>query len=251
MKRIRRRPLSDHATQYLRGLQAEVDGASDPAAAAAALWASRKANRAFDEIRETLKTKMAAGCERCMFCEDSAGTDIEHFWPSSLYPDRAFVWENYLLACSLCNGPRYKGTNFPLDAAGDPLLLDPTADQPRRHLPLEPTTGMFVAATAKGCQTIATLGLNTREALTGRRKTSWQLVLYVIEHLSDALKVGNTFKVNAAFELLEKPSLQCPGIISHFLEDALRPTPKHLSPADAAVAKFVLNETFARWRKLL
>ncbi len=247
MKRLRRVPLSKATLTYLAKVQKRVT----TAAQAKTSWKSATQRPYFVEIRAALSNKMAGGRERCMFCEDSAGTDIEHFWPSSLYPDRAFVWENYLLACSLCNGPRYKGTNFPLDAAGDPLLLDPTADQPRRHLPLEPTTGMFVAATAKGCQTIATLGLNTREALTGRRKTSWQLVLYVIEHLSDALKVGNTFKVNAAFELLEKPSLQCPGIISHFLEDALRPTPKHLSPADAAVAKFVLNETFARWRKLL
>ncbi len=44
------------------------------------LWDS-KDNKAFDEIKKNLRD-MAPGLERCMYCEDSAGNDIEHFWPA-------------------------------------------------------------------------------------------------------------------------------------------------------------------------
>lgn len=250
MKRIRRRPLSDHATQYLRGLQAEVDGASDPAKAAAALWANRKANRAFDEIRETLKTKMAAGCERCMFCGDSAGTDIEHFRPKSTFPDHAFRWENYLLACSTCNGPTYKGTKFPQDPDGNPLLLDPTADRPAAHLPLEPMTGLFEedSATDKGRETIRTLGLN-RGNLQRRRKETWKAVLRIVRELAEAIEGGAPEAVDELFD--ELAGLSSPEVVRYFLEDALRPEPAFLAPRWVATTRSVLEATLYRWRRLL
>ena len=250
MKRIRRRPLSDHATQYLRGLQAEVDGASDPAAAAAALWASRKANRAFDEIRETLKTKMAAGCERCMFCGDSAGTDIEHFRPKSTFPDHAFRWENYLLACSTCNGPTYKGTKFPQDPAGNPLLLDPTADRPAAHLPFEPRTGLFEedSATDKGRETIRTVGLN-REILLRGRKQTWNAILRIVRDLWETLDAGPPEAIDELFHELGAQS--SPEIVRYFLEDALRPEPAFIAPRWVAMTRSVLERTLYRWRRLL
>jgi len=251
MKRIRRRPLSDHATQYLRGLQAEVDGASDPAAAATALWANRKANRAFDEIRETLKTKMAAGCERCMFCGDSAGTDIEHFRPKSTFPGHAFRWENYLLACSTCNGPTYKGTKFPQDPAGNPLLLDPTTDRPAAHLPFEPLTGLFEedAATDKGRETIRTVGLN-RAMLQRARVRTWNGIgRIVVGDLWEALEAGAQEAIDKLFHELAAQS--SPEIVRYFLEDALRPEPAFIAPRDVAKTRSVLERTLYRWRRLL
>ena len=32
--------------------------------------------------------------------------EVEHMAPKSLYPERAFLWENYCYACGPCNGPK-------------------------------------------------------------------------------------------------------------------------------------------------
>lgn len=83
---------------------------------------------------------MAGGRIRCMYCEDSLGTDIHHFRPQVLAPALAFSWSNYLLACAHCNSNR-KRSVFPLDRAGLPLFVDPTAEDPLEHLALLPTSG--------------------------------------------------------------------------------------------------------------
>lgn len=94
-----------------------------------------------------------------MYCEDSAGTDIDHFYPKSTYHDRAFAWDNYLLACSTCNS-NYKRTQFPCDAAGNPELINPIADNPNTHLYLSMTSFLYSFNDTKGDQSIKVYGLN-------------------------------------------------------------------------------------------
>ncbi|MBW8876770.1 MAG: hypothetical protein JF614_17545 [Acidobacteria bacterium] len=107
---------------------------------------------------------MASGLERCMYCEDSEGTAIEHFWPKSVYPERAFDWLNYLIACSRCNS-NFKRDQFPLDAAGAPLLVNPSEEEPLDHLSFSPSTGRFEPRSPKGDPSIDVFGLN-RTTLT-------------------------------------------------------------------------------------
>lgn len=114
---------------------------------------------------------MATGIERCMYCEDSHGTDIEHFRPKSEYPTFAFTWENYLLACSECNS-NHKRTEFPLDDEGRPLLIDPCVDEPREHLAFSPSTGKFVELDLKGKHSTVVFGLN-RYSLERARRRTW------------------------------------------------------------------------------
>jgi uncharacterized protein (TIGR02646 family) len=143
------------------------------------LWKTKR-DEVFSEIRTMLK-KMASGRERCMYCEDNEGTDIEHFWPKSTYPEKAFSWSNYLLACSHCNS-NHKRTQFPL-VGGEPALLDPTSDQPddqpNRHLRLLPSTGRYEAIGAKGEPSIVVFDLNGdergRKLPEGRRDTFTKL----------------------------------------------------------------------------
>ncbi|WP_156427859.1 hypothetical protein [Thiohalocapsa sp. ML1] len=78
-----------------------------------------------------------------MYCEDSHGTDIEHFRPKTPFPECLFVWTNMLLCCAECG--RLKGKQFPTDAMGEPLLIDPTVDAPWEHLDFDPETGNVVA----------------------------------------------------------------------------------------------------------
>lgn len=89
------------------------------------------------QIKDALK-KMFHG--KCAYCESKITVvdygAIEHFFPKSLYPDLTFEWKNLLLSCNKCNDAGHKGTKFPLDSNGDPLLIDPTDDttDPNIHL---------------------------------------------------------------------------------------------------------------------
>lgn len=140
----------------------------------------RRRSKAMREVLTVLR-KMARARERCMYCEDSRGTDIEHFWPKRDYPDKLFDWDNLLLVCSGCN--RKKNARFPLDHVGRPLLLDPTADDPWTHLFYEPRTGLVTARRtaggtddAKGARTLEVLDVLDHEAIAeGRRRATRNL----------------------------------------------------------------------------
>ena len=62
-------------------------------------------NKAFAEVRRHLGD-MCCGPRRCHYCEDSVADEVEHMAPKSLYPERAFSWDNYCYACGPCNGPK-------------------------------------------------------------------------------------------------------------------------------------------------
>lgn len=168
MKRVARLELSSAARTFLQQRSEAVARASDPRAEAARLW-NLQDNKAFREIRAILR-QMASGLERCMYCEDSSGIAIEHFWPKSSYPHRAFDWLNYLIICTLCNSN--KRDQFPLDDAGRPLLLDPTDEDPLDHMALSPATGMLLALSPKGEVTIEIIDLD-RETLIKGRAFAW------------------------------------------------------------------------------
>jgi uncharacterized protein (TIGR02646 family) len=49
---------------------------------------------------------MCSGAQRCVYCEDSKGDQVEHIRPKDFYPEWCFVWENYVYACGDCNSPK-------------------------------------------------------------------------------------------------------------------------------------------------
>jgi uncharacterized protein (TIGR02646 family) len=187
MIRLQREPLSPESMDFLEARAQQVLTAEDQREEALRLWGMQD-NKAFQEVRSALKA-MAAGLERCMYCEDSAGTDIEHFWPKSAYPERAFNWDNYLLACSSCNS-NHKRERFPRDAAGAPLLIDPTAEDPRGHLALSPRTGQYVARSSKGQQSIEVFGLY-RDTLEKGRRDAWVKILAMLHYYDEACSEGD------------------------------------------------------------
>ncbi len=99
------------------------------------------------QVKETL-TKMFHG--KCAYCESKLNVvtygAIEHFFPKSIYVDRTFDWENLLLSCDRCNDANHKGTLFPVDQDGQPLLINPTdgITNPDRHLEFiwDPVAGL-------------------------------------------------------------------------------------------------------------
>ncbi|MFR9726147.1 HNH endonuclease [Streptomyces sp. MS19] len=141
-------------------------------AAAAGVETSRKAWRSARTIRRDVRSvldDMAAGFSRCMYCGDSQGTAIDHFLPIADDPLRAFIWANHFLACSHCNSNE-KRDQYPCDAAGSCLLVDPCVDDPSAHLRLTLPTGEYTGITRKGRETIRVFGLGRPSLERGRAK---------------------------------------------------------------------------------
>jgi uncharacterized protein (TIGR02646 family) len=141
-----------------------------------ATWKSARQTKPVKAALGMLQT-MAGNRQRCMYCGDSHGTDIDHFWPKKPHPERMFHWLNMLLCCTECG--RFKSDDFPL-ANNLPLLVDPTAEDPWQFLDFDPATGNIVArfdtATndwlAKGTETVKALHLDCREALAASYQRS-------------------------------------------------------------------------------
>jgi uncharacterized protein (TIGR02646 family) len=145
--------------------------------------ASRKTQKIKDVVR--VLRQMMGIRERCVYCLDSHGADIEHFWPKAPFPERMFRWPNLLLCCAECG--RMKGDRFPLDH-GAPLLIDPSAEDPWAYLDFDPVTGnltsRFDANTgaffAKGECTVELLQLDRREALAAGYLNTWKRLVSLI-----------------------------------------------------------------------
>ncbi|XVV08787.1 HNH endonuclease [Actinoplanes sp. CA-131856] len=190
---IRRLPLAAEVTTRMTTLTGQIR-AADPAKRAKTardLWrlTSTRTN-VTDPVRGVLQ-RMAPGAERCMYCGDSFGTDIDHYEPLARSPLRAFDWLNHLLACSHCNS-HDKRDSFPLDDHGRPLLIDPSAEDPFDHLALSLTVGEYRHLTEKGRQTIEICGLN-RFVLSRARQNVYRLVVLCLRAWPGAVRGENDY----------------------------------------------------------
>jgi uncharacterized protein (TIGR02646 family) len=171
MRHINRPDLDDTTAAELQTLQDAVNiKRSAPAFDVEKEWQTGRKTQALENVHRVL-VEMTRDTERCMYCSHSEGADIEHFRPKSKYADYMFRWSNYLLSCPVCNS-RYKGIKFPTDDSGDPLLIDPTIDEPWDHLVIDVDTGILMpkyigcelkSPSPKGKATIDTLGLARRQ----------------------------------------------------------------------------------------
>jgi uncharacterized protein (TIGR02646 family) len=141
MRKIQRLDLPEPTQADLDRKQADAN--TKCAAGTLNIGAAWKLARQTQPIKTALDVlrKMAGNRQRCMYCGDSHGTDIEHFWPKQAHPERMFRWLNLLLCCTECG--RFKGQVFPLEN-GSPVLVDPTADDPWQFLDFDPATGNIV-----------------------------------------------------------------------------------------------------------
>jgi uncharacterized protein (TIGR02646 family) len=191
MIRLGRRALAIPTASYLDRQMGKLRqaGAAERPELSSKLWRNKSAER-FAEVRETLGA-MCSGIERCMYCEDSAATDIDHYEPRSLAPERSFVWDNYLAACSGCNS-NFKRDVFPRSAAGAAKLINPTLDDPGEHLTLSPSTGRYepVPGSEKASASIETFGLN-RAGLVAGRRNAWVLLDVSIVGYANARRSGH------------------------------------------------------------
>lgn len=183
MIRLYRQSLPTSADSYLRAVTARISAADegDRATVSERAWRSKSRDR-FREVRQTLSA-MCSGVERCMYCEDSAWTAVDHFVPRAEDPLLAFAWSNYLAACTTCNS-NYKRDAFPRRTDGTRLLIDPTRDEPPEHLVFSPGTGLYDEASESdmGAESIRVFGLNRAMLARGRRDAWHMLQLAIIAY---------------------------------------------------------------------
>jgi hypothetical protein len=194
--------LPEATLDSLKAWQAEVDAAGDHAArvkAAEGEFSRRRAQAPFRPVIAALKA-MCSGAERCMYCEDGCGDEVEHHHPKAFYPGLVFAWENFLFACARCN--RRKSTRFPLFSPSPPtvlplsgrtlsglapppgasVLLDPRKDDPLAYFRLDlRDTFRFREVAPKGTPdrlraewTLSVLGLNERDELLKLRRVIYE-----------------------------------------------------------------------------
>lgn len=169
----------EHLATYTRQIADAAD--SDRKATAIGLWGRFAVRRRIRPGVLAALTDMAPGHQRCMYCGDSQGTDIDHFEPKSQAPLRTFDWTNYLLACSYCNSNQ-KRDLFPRSPRdGSPLLLDPTLDDPLHHLRLVLPLCTYRGLSAQGDACIDVFGLNRRGVLVAGRRTAYATAKQSVE----------------------------------------------------------------------
>ncbi len=203
MIQLNSKPLDKVAVSHLNQVQQQIDNEPDfdaRASRAKQKWDSKTGSNsgqsAFAEIKKTL-VAMCVSVQVCNYCENNEANDVEHIYPKSLFPERAFDWDNYLLACKTCN-TTYKSDNFAVfdpigsatqvdmprnnvPATDDAVLVDPRADNPldffwldieSRTFNLDPKLGLTPRDKQRARYTLKLLGLNDRETLVAARKSA-------------------------------------------------------------------------------
>ncbi len=193
---------------------------------------------------------MAVAGEYCNYCEQAICRDIEHIYPKSLYPSRAFSWENYLYACKGCN-MALKNANFAIfqpqgsatvvDITGlktkpvnsDAVFINPRVEDPMQYfsLNLMVADGKFrlfppnnnKRAKIKFEYTRDLLGLNENEGLVTERKNA-------IKYYIGALRKYVETKKAKSFEELEA-----------LIKDELKPYQPQSKDLEKEKARLCLN----------
>ncbi|WP_346895564.1 hypothetical protein [uncultured Roseibium sp.] len=153
-------------------------------------------NATFRVVRARL-SEMCSGAQRCVYCEDSVGDEVEHIKPKDLYPEDVFRWPNYIYACGPCNGgknnkfavinqgnlvivTRPRGAPITPPSLGDPAFINPRTEDPLAFLTIDllgtflilPCEGLDPVAESRAKFTIEVLNLN-RDLLLDARQNAF------------------------------------------------------------------------------
>ncbi|BDS13777.1 HNH endonuclease family protein [Aureispira anguillae] len=208
-------PIRKGILNHLKKLQDQIDALptyKEQVKQAKVLWQNKKKTNAqkaaFNRVEKELQ-KIAIGTSNCCnYCESNLGTTIEHIYPRGLYPNKTFVWENFLWTCKTCNG-KHKISQFqifetPLSSNtinlvkdytftpppnADAVFINPRTENPLHYLQLDLNSGLFSPthsdpasrAYKRAVYTLETLQLNTRKALVIKRKEAYQKYLQLIQ----------------------------------------------------------------------
>jgi hypothetical protein len=150
---------------------------------------------------------MAGQRERCFYCSDSLGADVEQFVPIAVDFNSTFRWNNLLWICTNCN--RKKGDRSPFEA-GARILIDPTLDDPWRHMTLATPTGIlaprFLGPTVtdrRGEFTLSVLDTLNREPLAEGRARAMRRLRQAVRAVVDSSGEDSTSNTELATAIRE------------------------------------------------
>lgn len=157
------------------------------------------------EVKEVLHNLFK---NKCAFCETAlvGGEDISHFWPKSIYWEKAYEWENIFLSCPTCN--RSKAGRFPTiinNNKEEPNILNPCKDKIENDL-LCSEDGKLIALTNKGANTIKIFGLN-RMNLIRERFAAYQRVSNIMKKLTLLINWEDILNEFESLEILSDNSI--------------------------------------------
>lgn len=132
---------------------------------------------------------------KCSFCESKietvSYTNIEHFYPKSLYPKFTFKWSNLIPACGRCN---FKKKNY--DTRKNPFI-NPLKDNPEDLLYYKELKMYALKDNFKASNTLDKCVLNRKE-LINRRAEILTTFYDLEESIGKHNKKYNTLKQKAA-----------------------------------------------------
>jgi 5-methylcytosine-specific restriction endonuclease McrA len=120
-----RPPLTSTALKRLKSKTDEIAQITDPQERkerARVLYDSARKSQWFQPLISALRSLCGEGA-LCMYCSSNEPSQVEHYRPLSVFPERALEYENYLWSCDICN--RTKGDRFPPDTEPGERLLNP------------------------------------------------------------------------------------------------------------------------------
>ncbi len=205
MRQIIRLPLPKRTANLYQRWTVSIQRKRKPStrkAEADRLWNQARGTKAMMGAVLVLR-KMNNNLQTCMYCEHDTATAlkdgkwraiIEHWEPRAEAPERAFDWDNHFLSCHRCN-TFFKGSDFPRDPSGAPLLLNPVDDDPELHLEYEPSNGAFapLGGSPKGDKTIRFFDL---QQFDGSRVSVWEAVIEHLRKYDRALKRGDRVRAD-------------------------------------------------------
>jgi uncharacterized protein (TIGR02646 family) len=211
MLQLASKKLSKSAQKHLDNLQKQVDDLptfADKVTEAKRLWDGKvggnNGKTHFGEIKKML-TEMCISTEICNYCEHNEAGDIEHIAPKTVFPECAFVWNNYLLVCKTCNTTHKSDKCYVLDdkgsvyeikrGSGKPpypnlAIINPRIENPTDFILLNTKTFTFEILGSsekdknKAEKTIEVLALNNRDTLKEARKKNYNAFYDIMNRLS-------------------------------------------------------------------
>lgn len=225
MMRFTPRALSTEEVDRLTGLtQTIVDSGAypDQVAAIESMWSAAKLGSARDAAMAARPRQ-----DRCVYCQDNEGREIDHLRPKTLHPLLAWCWTNHIPACSTCGGAdhkgardaiidtsqasgwqeisrprRRKGDTTPVSPplAGSTAWWNPRLADPLRAMKLDIVDGsfQFLVTAADGTDdharirwTLQVLLLNRRLTLVRQRRSAYNSYLEWLRSVAEANAAGD------------------------------------------------------------
>jgi uncharacterized protein (TIGR02646 family) len=240
------------------------------------LWQSKGSNEGKESFNKiaSLLAEMCVFIKTCNYCEGNEAHDIEHIYPKSFFPENAFQWNNYILACKQCNTGYKLDKCHVLDVQGnlhstnrgnEPLhkivaIVNPRIEDPNDFFWLNMSVGKFEvfdnlskANKNKAEKTLDILALNTRDYLVeGRKKTLGEL-FDKMDRLCRILKVSTIIEIEnilAPYHGIINTTLPIEILKNQLTETTKRHIQKQLHPSVWYTIKTILSKTEPRWQRI-